>query len=195
MRLFAAVVPPEEVTAHLDDFLDVRREAAAFRWTLPEHWHLTLAFAGDAPERALDEIEERLARAAARRDPFALRITGGGAFPHIAEAKVLYADVVAADPDDMAMAPALEELDHLARGARAALAKAGATVDGQRFRPHVTLARLGFPEEVSNWVRLLDAYEGPAWTVDEVELIRSHLGEGPRRTPRYETVAVFALGG
>jgi 2'-5' RNA ligase len=194
MRLFVGVVPPPEVVEHLDGFLDVRRAAAAFRWTMPEHWHVTLAFAGDAPERALDEVEERVAHAAARRDPFVLRVAGGGAFPHVAAAKVLFADVVAADPDDMAMPPALDELDHLARGARAALAKAGAAVDGQRFRPHLTLARLGFPEEVSNWVRLLDSYEGPAWQVDEITLIQSHLGEGPRRTPRYETVAEFPLG-
>ncbi len=192
MRLFAAVVPPEEVTAHLDDFLDVRREAAPFRWSLPEQWHLTLAFAADAPERALDEVEERLATAAARREPFEVRITGGGAFPHVAEAKVLWAGVRAAAEE--APVDALAELDLLATGARAALAKAGAAVDGQRFRPHVTLARLGHPEEISNWVKLLDAYEGPAWQVDTLTLVRSHLGEGPRRTPRYETVAEFPLG-
>ncbi|MDO7868346.1 RNA 2',3'-cyclic phosphodiesterase [Nocardioides jiangxiensis] len=195
MRIFAAIVPPEEVTAHLDDFLDVRREAAAFRWTRAEQGHLTLAFAAEAPERALDEISERLDRAAARHSPFVLRIGGGGAFPNPARAKVLYADVVPADPDDLAMPAALDELGHLARSARSALAKAGAAVDGQRFRPHLTLARLGHPEEVSNWVRLLDAYEGPAWTVDEIELVASHLGEGPRRTPRYESLETFSLSG
>jgi 2'-5' RNA ligase len=192
MRFFAAVVPPEEVTAHLDDFLDVRREVAAFRWSLPEQWHLTLAFAAEAPERALDDIEERLATAAARRQPFEVRISGGGAFPHVAEAKVLWVGVQPAAEE--APVDALAELDLLATGARAALAKAGAAVDGQRFRPHVTLARLGHPEELSNWVKLLDAYEGPAWRVDTLTLVRSHLGEGARRTPRYETVAEFPLG-
>jgi 2'-5' RNA ligase len=58
----------------------------------------------------------------------------------------------------------------------------------------VTLARLGHPEELTRWVRLLDAYEGPAWHVDTLTLVRSHLGEGPRRTPRYETVGEFPLG-
>ncbi|TCJ23218.1 RNA 2',3'-cyclic phosphodiesterase [Nocardioides jejuensis] len=194
MRLFAAVVPPEEVIAHLDDFLDVRREVAAFRWTRPDQWHLTLSFASEAPERSLDEISDRLDRAASRRTPFALRLAGGGAFPNAAQARVLYVDVHAADPDDLAMPPALEELGHLARGARSAFAKAGAAVDGQRFRPHLTLGRLGHPEDVSNWVRLLDAYQGPAWTVDEIELVASHLGEGPRRTPRYESLETFVLG-
>lgn len=194
MRLFAAVVPPEEVTTHLDDFLDVRREVAGhWRWSLPEQWHLTLAFAADAPERTLDDVEERLATAAARRQPFEVHIAGGGAFPHVAEAKVLWVGVQPAHEE--AAVDALAELELLAAGARSALAKSGAAVDGQRFRPHVTLARLGFPEELSNWVKLLDAYEGPAWHVDTLSLVRSHLGEGPRRTPRYETVAEFPLGG
>ncbi len=80
------------------------------------------------------------------------------------------------------------ELDRLATGARAAAGRAGVAVDGQRFRPHVTLARLGRPAEVSRWVRLLDGYDGPAWTVDRMVLVESHLGEGPRKRPRYEVV-------
>ena len=81
------------------------------------------------------------------------------------------------------------ELTRLATGARAAASKAGISVDGQRFKAHVTLARLGRPAEVSNWVRLLDAYQGPAWTADRIALIASYLGEGPGGRPRYETVA------
>ena len=66
------------------------------------------------------------------------------------------------------------------------MSRAGARVDGQRFHPHVTLARLGRPANVTSWVRLLDAYDGPRWHVDEVALVASHLGEGPRRRPRHE---------
>ena len=50
------------------------------------------------------------------------------------------------------------------------------------------------PVEATRWLRVLSAYEGPEWTVDEVELVASHLGEGPRNRPRHEPVATFALG-
>ena len=66
-------------------------------------------------------------------------------------------------------------------------------VDGQRFHPHLTLGRLGHPDNVTSWVRLLDAYHGPEWLVDEVALVASHLGEGPRRRPRHEVVATYPL--
>ena len=59
----------------------------------------------------------------------------------------------------------------------------------------MTVARLGRPAEVSNWVRLLDGYTGPRWTVDRVTLVASYLGEGPRGRPRYESVDEFPLSG
>lgn len=187
MRLFVALVPPEDVLGDLDEFLSVRREAEAFRWTLPEQWHVTLAFAPDVAERHLDDLVERLGRAAARRTPFRTRFAGGGGFPNAGRARVLYAGM------DLTT-PARSELTRLATGARAAISKAGAEVAGGRFRPHLTLARLGRSQEVSNWVRLLDGYAGPEWDAASISLIESHLGEGPRRRPRYATVETFQLG-
>ena len=187
MRLFAAVVPPEPAVADLDEFLAVRREAGPFRWTLAEHMHLTLAFLAAVPDRALDELVERLGRAASRRAAFATRIAGGGAFPNAARARVLWAGL---DLDESGHT----EITRLATGARAAAAKSGIEVDGQRFKPHLTLARLGRPQEVTRWVRLLDGYRGPEWTVDTLTLVQSHLGEGPRKRPRYEVIEEFPLG-
>jgi RNA 2',3'-cyclic 3'-phosphodiesterase len=190
MRLFVAVVPPESVLEHLDEFLSVRREAKdrsdGLRWTVPDQWHLTLAFMEDVAERHLDDLVERLGRAAHRRTPFELGFAGGGAFPNAARAKVLWLGVEAEEA-------ARTELDRLATGARAACTKAGAEVAGGRFRPHLTLARLGRPQEVTKWVRLLDAYAGPRWTADEFALVESHLGEGPRKRPRHEVLETFEL--
>ena len=185
-RMFVAAVPPEDVVAHLDEFLAVRRDAAAYRWTVPDQWHLTLAFAEDVPDRSLDDLEARLERAAGKRRPVRLRLVGGGAFPHPDRARVLFARL---DTDEAGRT----ELDRLATGCRAALAKAGAKVDGQRFRAHLTLARLGQPDNVTSWVRLLDGYEGPEWELDEVALVASYLGEGPRRRPRHEVVGTYHL--
>jgi 2'-5' RNA ligase len=199
MRMFVAVVPPDPAVEDLEEFLAPRREAAPFRWSTPEQWHLTLAFAADVPDRAYDEAVDRLAQAAGKRHRVTLRVAGGGAFPNAARARVLFAGLepaaepaAEADPADPATATA--ELDRLAAGTRNALSTAGAQVDGQRFRPHLTLARLGRPVETSSWVRLLDTYRGPEWTVEEIALVASHLGEGPRKRPRHEVLETFSLG-
>lgn len=186
MRLFTAVVPPEHVVEDLEAFIDPRREAADFRWTLSEQWHVTLGFMPRVEDRRLDELVERLERAGGRRTAFELSVGGGGAFPNAARGKLLYADLRHA-PE------AQQELRHLATGARAAATRTGIEVDGARFRPHLTLARLRRPQELSNWVRLLDAYDGPAWLVEEFALVASHLGEGPRNRPRYEVLQTFPL--
>ena len=187
MRMFVALRPPEEALEHLDEFLAVRREAARFRWTLAEHIHVTLAFLADVPDRSLDDLVERLGRAARRRTPVTTRIAGGGAFHNARRARVLWADLTLDDAGRT-------ELSRMATGARAAAGKAGIVVSGQRFRPHLTVARLGRPTEVSSWVRLLDAYVGPEWTTTTVSLVASHLGQGPRNRPRYELVDEFDVG-
>ena len=184
MRMFVALVPPDDALEHLAEFLAPRHEAGPdLRWTALEQWHVTLAFMADVAERRLDDLEERLGRAAGRRTAFDLTVAGGGAFPDPARAKVLFAGV---ETDGV-------ELGRLATGARAAAGKAGAPVAGARFHPHLTLARTRQPHEVTRWIRVLDAYRGPTWTATEVALVASHLGEGPRRRPRYEPLATFPL--
>jgi 2'-5' RNA ligase len=190
MRMFVAAVPPPAVVEDLEEFLAVRRAAGAFRWSLPEHWHVTLAFLAQVPDRAYDGLVERLARAARKRHRMQATITGGGAFPHVGRAKVLWAGVEL----DSTLVDGSEELRRLATGCRAAATKAGIEVAGERFKPHVTVARMGRPIEATSWVRLLDAYRGPDWAIDEISLLRSHLGEGPGKRPRYEVLETFPLG-
>jgi RNA 2',3'-cyclic 3'-phosphodiesterase len=185
--MFVAVLPPDDALDHLDEFLAVRRDTADFRWVPREQLHVTLSFLADVPERRLDELEERLERAARRRRSLSTTVTGGGAFPNVGRARALWAGL---DLDE----PGRVELGRLATGARAAASKSGIVVDGARFKPHLTVARLRHPQEATAWVLLLDAYRGPSWTIDSVELVASYLGEGPRNRPRYETVASFPLG-
>ncbi len=187
MRFFAALVPPPTALEHLEEFLDVRRDAGEFRWVQADQVHVTLAFLDYVPEQKLDDLVERLGRAASRRTTFETAISGGGAFPNAGRAKVLWAGL---DLDE----PGRTELDRLATGCRAAANRAGIEVDGARFRPHLTVARTRYAHDVSSWVRLLDAYEGPRWRGQELTLVESHLGEGPRGRPRHEVVGVFPLG-
>ena len=89
--MFVSIVPPEEAVEHLDEFLDVRRESGSFRWTPAEQFHFTLAFCAAVPGGKSDDFVDRLERAAAKRTSFELRISGGGAFPDPASARVLWA--------------------------------------------------------------------------------------------------------
>lgn len=181
MRMFVAVRPSAEVIEELEEFLEARPQ---MRWTRPETWHLTLAFMERVPDARLDELVDRLETAAARVEPFAVRLMGGGAFPHAAAASVLWMGV-----NDEAAAP----LERLAVAARAAANISGASPDGTRFVPHVTLARPTGRADASKWVGLLDTFYSSTWLVENIELVESFLGEGPRRSARHETVAHLPL--
>jgi RNA 2',3'-cyclic 3'-phosphodiesterase len=187
MRLFVAVVPPSEVVEHLAEFVEPRRSYPDedLRWATEENWHITLAFLGDVPEYKMDDLAEGLERVAGRQKPIDLQLGGSGAFPSVAEARVLWTGV-----RDEARA-----LPHLAGTTRGAANKAGVTVDGRKFTPHVTLARLRRPVDVARWVRIFDGYQGPPWTAQGIELISSRLGEGPSHGSAYDTVGEWGLLG
>ena len=81
----------------------------------------------------------------------------------------------------------------MAHGIRNAASSVGATPDGTRFSPHVTLGRFHRPTEATRWIRALEPWEGPAWQVRELALVESHLGQGRGRRPRYEVLAELPL--
>jgi 2'-5' RNA ligase len=185
MRMFVALPLPEAVKEDLTEFLEPRQEAGPhLRWTAPDQWHVTLAFLADVADRHTDELFERLERAASRRKPFQLRVAGAGAFPYAAGAKVLWAGVEHEG----------EDLTRLAGGARAAAAKSGIRMDGSRFHPHLTLARLTPPSDATRWLRVLESYDGPSWQATEVALFASYLGQGPHGRARHEVRETFQLG-
>ncbi len=182
VRLFAAVVPPPGCLEDLDTFLEPRRDVEGPRWTRPDQWHLTLAFMPAARERVLDDLTARLAEAVASASPARLALAGGGCFPDVSRARVLWCGVRGG-----------EALEPLARATRSAASVAGASPDGGPFRPHLTIARFGRPVEATRWVRVVGAYSGPEWTADEVVLVESHLPRGRGHRPRYEVLARWAL--
>ncbi|MDQ1721812.1 MAG: 2,3-cyclic 3-phosphodiesterase [Pseudonocardiales bacterium] len=180
--MFVAVQPPQEVLQHLAEFVEPRQERdSPLRWSSPEQWHLTLAFMPAVADRNLDELIERLADTAVRRQRFELRLQGAGSFPNPARGKVLWTGA----------AGNTEQLERLSASSRSAAVRAGVEVDGSKFRPHVTLARANRPLELTRWLRVFDLYAGPSWQVEEIALIQSQLGRG---RPHYQVHESFPLG-
>lgn len=62
MRLFASITPPIEVTEHLINALRPYKDD--LRWSDPDNWHITLAFYGELPDGAVEDLIEHLTSAA-----------------------------------------------------------------------------------------------------------------------------------
>lgn len=146
-------------------------DLAGLRWTDPDSWHLTLAFLGPVEAGRVPGVAASLREVTAAHRPTGVATGGLGAFPSVARARVAWYGV--ADPD--------RRLARLAGDVRRALG-----VEGSEFRAHVTLARArGEPVAV----RALVERPSPVGllTVDQVDLMRSHLGRGPARYQRLDT--------
>lgn len=188
MRLFAAVLPPDEVCRELGAVVDELRElpgADGMRWTGRPGWHFTLAFYGEVDDALVPELSERLERAARRTEPFELAVRGGGQFGH---GKALWAG---AEGD-------LATLRLLAERAEAAARKAGVPMgEHRRYKAHLTVARSREAGDVRAFLDALAGFTGPTWTVRELCLVRSNLPTSgvPGEQPRYEAVGRWPLGG
>jgi 2'-5' RNA ligase len=152
VRLFAAILPPDDVLDSLEAELARVAGAAELRWTSRAAWHLTLAFYG---EDDLRRRAEWLAPRLAGHAPLRLELRGAGTFTG-----VLWAGVGG-------------DLDGL--HALGSAAGAGAS-DGRPYHPHLTLARWRQPRRPSaarQVVEGMTAYRGPSWLAADVVLMRS----------------------
>jgi 2'-5' RNA ligase len=181
-RCFVAAPIGEELRAELAVAVAALRRAepetdAAFRWTEPEGWHVTLAFLGATDADQVPSIVEALRAETADVGSFEVSTGGMGAFPSARRARVLWYRVL----DEQ------RRLRLLATGVRDALGLDA----GSPFRAHLTLARARAREGVRLGEELMDAaMPGGRIVVDRVVLYRSHLGRGPAR---YEKLADLPL--
>lgn len=186
MRLFAAVLPPEDVSAQLATEVAALRSlpgADALRWTGRPGWHYTLAFYGQVDDALVPELSARLERAAHRTARFPLAVRGGGQFGH---GRALWAG---AGGD-------LPALRLLSARAESAARKAGLpTPEHRRYRAHLTLARSRAALDTRPYLDALADFTSRTWTVDTLTLVRSNLPTSgvPGEQPRYEPVGHWPL--
>ncbi len=189
VRLFIAAYPPEPALADLAAVvadLHLGRATAAgvnVRLAPIERWHLTVAFLGDVDADRVPDAQAAVSRAATgwEAEPPRLRLAGGGRFGR-GQFTIVWAGI----GGDVAA------MNLLARSVRQRLKRARLPFDRKPFRPHLTLSRPGNrldPAEVAADLDTLRAYEGPLWKVEELRLMRSHLGPDPV----YETLIAVKL--
>ncbi|MCU1463066.1 MAG: 2-5 ligase [Acidimicrobiales bacterium] len=177
MRLFVAVWPPAEA---VDAVAKVDRPAVdGLRWTTPDQWHVTMRFLGnvDDPAPVVASLRDRVRPLA----PVGVRMGPSlGRFGR----RVLHVPVSGLESAAAAVAAAVTD---------AAVVSPDVGRDDDRpFHGHLTLARARDRGGVD--LRPFDGVVcGPVdWTVDEVTLVRSHLGRGGAR---YEIVDAVRMAG
>lgn len=126
IRAFVAIRPPDAACDRLEDLGLALDEGRPTPW---ENLHLTLAFLGELPAPALEDVAVELAGIGAAAPEVTLEGVGvfGGARPRSAHARVRRDATLSA----------------LNAAVRRAARRGGAELAHERFVPHVTVARFG----------------------------------------------------
>jgi RNA 2',3'-cyclic 3'-phosphodiesterase len=190
VRLFVALDLPDEVESAVEAQVQAARALGTpLRWVVPQQWHITLAFYGEVDERKVDDLTERLARAARRRRPFAVSIGDPGRFGSARRARVVW----------VGLDEGIDQLTSLAASARAAGRRVGLRRDDLaadiRYRPHITVARVVPSTSVQDVLDAMRSAHRPRWTAREALLVRSEPGTGQGGRVVHTVLARLPFGG
>ena len=179
MRVFAGIDLPQEVRDHLAGALAMVAPPGGGRnpWIPAMNWHITLGFFGEQPEAMVEELGRNLPGEIGRTRPFEISLAGAGVFRH----NVCWVGV--SDPCGQ-LGPLAEKV------------RQGYATDGQNTqnRFHVTISRAGRQADLKDLIAALSVYRSPVWTVQEVIIFRSNLGEGPAGHSLYTPLLRIPLG-
>jgi len=130
MRLFTAVDIPKPVENALGTMMERLRPLANLKWTDAQKLHITTKFIGEWPE---DRVEELRAVLAGVGSPGVIRISVRGLRwgPGARHPRMLWAGVEGGT-----------ELASLAHETEQAVHGLGVPVEGRKYSPHLTLARV-----------------------------------------------------
>ncbi len=168
LRTFIALAVPKQIVAVgglLKTTMNVKHKA--LRWVKPNAMHLTLKFNGTTPPDSVPAMEAALKEVAAKITPFRLEVQGTGCFPSPTRPRVLW----------LGIGGEVDKLQQLVAGVHCALAELGYPDESKDYHPHVTLARIKYPQKQTPDITsfLNTEYQAISMQSDRIHLISSEL--------------------
>ncbi|MCI0700248.1 MAG: RNA 2',3'-cyclic phosphodiesterase [Planctomycetia bacterium] len=186
-RTFIAVAISEDIRASTVALQkELAKTGSTVKWVEAENLHVSLLFLGEVDDRELHAVCKAVREVAAGEPPFALRVSGVGAFPNARRPKVVWAGVT----------EGAEELQRLYLALEEKLLDLGCYRKEERgYTPHLTLGRVKDAED--GFALATELTKRMNWTggrtmVEEVLIFSSGL---QRDGPVYTVLGRAALGG
>lgn len=164
---------------------DLSAVGAGVKWVDPRNIHMTVRFLGDTDERLIPDLQKLIDRCVLRTNTTRVTITRLGAFPNLKKPRVFWAGLDQDTPLDSIVAMA-EEIE---RGVQAL----GFEPESKSFKPHLTLARVKYPDGLDRLCRAVHDYAVTPIDVslDRLVLFKSTLTP---RGPVYDRLHESVLG-
>ena len=178
IRTFVAVLIAEDLKKKMSEVQEqVKKLAPDVKWVAPENFHVTMKFLGSVREDELAEVCAAVEEAVSPFSPFELSISGLGAFPSPARARVVW----------IGIEKGREQLSGLASAIDERLAGLGFEKEDKAFKAHVTIGRVKtsrFLKKLAEEIGSVDADNLGTQQVSSVVIMQSELlREGPVYSP------------
>lgn len=154
------------------------------RVTPAENLHLTLRFIGNADDEQIEFFKKRLEKVCKKFKPFEMKLGEVGAFSSLKRARVAW----------IGLSNGAEEVKELAWETEKAARKLDFKEEN-RFHPHITFARLKFPQDVTDFIasnqEAANNLNGKSIKVEKIILFESQLHSAGAK---YSFLHKFPLG-
>jgi len=138
LRTFISVSLPREIV-NIKKMLQstIDSKGAKIKWVRDGNMHLSLKFIGHTPEKSVDDLNTTLKSVTKEFSTISLSLVGPGCFPRPDRARTLW----------VGLAGELDKLNDFVDVINARLDPLGFPVQERKFIPHVTLARIKYPQK------------------------------------------------
>ena len=168
LRTFLAVPVPREVSSKKNMlYSTLEHTDGDINWVKNAQLHLTLKFLGHTPESSINDVIDQIEKITPVIKPFNLTIEKTGCFPIPTRARTLWLGVKGT----------LDPLLNMVELIETALDPLGFPRSNRDFSPHITLARIKYPQKHTPQVDpfLKSSYDPIDFPVDRVQFFSSEL--------------------
>tara|TARA_B100000579_G_C22696118_1_gene787477 strand:+ start:118 stop:696 length:579 start_codon:yes stop_codon:yes gene_type:complete len=136
-------------------------------WVRNSNLHLTIKFIGQTPKSSLKEIIYDISNITSNIKPFNLKISETGCFPNDSRPKALWLGIIDKS----------ENFNKLVSKIENSLFKIGFEKDKKIFTPHITIARINYPQKLKPDIQMFlnSSYDEIDLDVHRVQFFSSEL--------------------
>ena len=166
LRTFISVSLPKgivNIKKMLQSTIDSK--GVEIKWVRDGNMHLTLKFIGHTPEASVDDINKTLKSVTEDFSSISLSIVGSGCFPRPERARTLWVGITGEK----------DKLNDFVDAINISLEPFGFPIQERKFIPHVTLARIKYPQK---------------YTPDVTQFLNTTFAELPMKISRINLMSI-----
>ena len=145
----------------------IEESKSSINWVQNSNLHLNVKFIGQTPEISIDKIIECVSKITSNIEPFNVEVSGTGCFPTSTRPKTLW----------LGVSGEIKPLIDMVRKIENKLFEIGFSKEKKEFIPHITVARIPYPQKVIPDVNIFlkSSYDMIDLEIDRVQLFSSEL--------------------